>query len=103
MNKRTGLVHPDDAGVKLEPGPGGVTTAKVSRLKALGLPTKCVGGEIVEDSPLDAGVRWCVFRSDGGMFGFAYERGSAPFGKATTIELTIMDAYDDGTLQQSAA
>jgi hypothetical protein len=44
-----------------------------------------------------------VYEHGGGRYGFAYEDGPRPFGDATSIELTLMDAYDDGTYQQVAA
>jgi hypothetical protein len=97
------LVHTDDAKVKPEPGPAGYTTTTVARLKALGLPAKCVGGEVVENVPIDTETRWCVFRSNDGLFGFAYEVGPRPFGRCQTVELTIMEEFDDGTMQQLAA
>ena len=103
MNTRqSGLVH-DDAKVKPEPGPAGYVETTVARLKSLGLPAKCIGGAIIDDIPLDPGTRWCVYKTNGGLFGFAYEEGPKPFGNATTIELTLMEAYDDGTVQQIAA
>jgi hypothetical protein len=92
-----------DEQVKPEPGPVGYAVVRVSRLKSLGLPKQCVGGQIVADDPLDDGARFCVYEHGGGRYGFAYEDGPRPFGDATSIELTLMDAYDDGTYQQVAA
>lgn len=100
---KTTLVHPDDAGVKPEPGPSGFVMASVKSLRKLGLPSQCIGGKILSDELIEPGIHWCVYEHNGGLFGFAYERGQNPFGNAKTIELTLVDAYDDGTYQQVAA
>ena len=97
------LIHPDDAGVKPEPALAGVLTKSVVSLSSLGLPKKCRGGQVVEDRALEDGTRWCVYLKSGQHLGFAYEPGARPFGTATFIEVTVLDAYDDDTVQQAAA
>lgn len=98
-----GAIHPDDANVKPEPGPAGFTTIAVSKLKALGLPKKCIGGSIVSDQLLEGETRFCVYEHGGARYGFGYEEGPNSFGRMKTIELTYMDAYEDDTYQQVAA
>lgn len=97
------LNHQDDATVKPEPGPAGFVDVSVASLRKLGLPSTCVGGKIVADELLEPGIRWCVYEHGGGRYGFAYEIGQKPFGNAKTVEITLMEAYDDGTYQQVAA
>lgn len=102
-NANNKLIHSNDANVKPEPGPAGFVEVSVASLKRLGLPEKCIGGKIVSDEPTDPGMRFCVYEYSGARYGFGYETGSTPFGRASNVELTLMDAYEDGTYQQVAA
>lgn len=91
----------EDASVILEDGPLEVTTVRVSDLLALGLPSKCIGGEIELDEPLKEGGRWLVFQLLGLRFGVGHIGGDEPFGSADvkegeprTVDLRVMSSVD---------
>lgn len=88
----------DEADVVVGPIPIETTTATAESLVALGLPNKCVGGEILGMKQLEDGTGWVVVSQMGVVFGIAFELGKTPWAKGTEVDLTILGTADTFTL-----
>lgn len=88
-SRRVAVVNDADQNVKPVPGPDQFKVVKAAELIALGLPSACVSGRIIEDIELEEDQRWLVFELLGTLYGVAYATAEEPFGDGD-VQLTIL-------------